>query len=150
MTTPRARSGTQETLRIAADLRASMSRLRRRLRDETPTAALTWPQVTALAQLERLVSATVTTLARVEGVKPQSMGALVASLHEAGYVNGVPDPDDGRQTLWSMTAKGQAWFKAHRALREDWLSGAIHTHLDPAERKTLAQAVRLLERLAQA
>ncbi|OZI31908.1 hypothetical protein CAL29_29060 [Bordetella genomosp. 10] len=150
MTTPRARSGTQETLRIAADLRASMSRLRRRLREEAPAAALTWPQISVVAQLERLARATVSTLARAEGVKPQTMGALVAALHEGGYAEGVADPHDGRQTLWSLTPKGQAWFKTHRAVREDWLSGAIHARLDPAERKTLAQAVQLLERLAQA
>ncbi len=150
MSTPSARSGTQETLRIAADLRASVSRLRRRLREEAPTAALTWTQISAVAQLERLTSATVSTLARAEGVKPQSMGALVAALHEDGYVAGTPDPHDGRQTLWSLTPKCHAWLKAHRAVREDWLSGAIHTQLDPEERKALARAVRLLERLAQA
>ncbi|MFC4275870.1 MarR family winged helix-turn-helix transcriptional regulator [Achromobacter aloeverae] len=150
MNTPPARSGTQETLRIAADLRTSMSRLRRRLRDEAPAAELTWPQISVVSQLERLACATVSTLARAEGVKPQTMGALVAALYEGGYVDGVADPHDGRQTLWSLTPKCQAWFKTHRAVRVDWLSGAIHTQLDATERKTLAQAVQLLERLAQA
>ena len=36
--------------------------------------------------------ATVTSLARAEGVRPQSMGATVAALQEAGLVGGAPDP----------------------------------------------------------
>ncbi|MEI9931347.1 MAG: MarR family transcriptional regulator [Rhizomicrobium sp.] len=47
--------------------------------------------------------ATVTAIARAEGLRPQSMGATIREFEASGYVTGAADPDDGRQTLWSVT-----------------------------------------------
>ena len=90
-----------------------------------------------------------TTLARVEGVRPQSMGATVSALETAGLVRGSPDPADGRQTILSLTDACQEWLKAGRAAKEDWLSRSIQTKLAPAEQEELAHAVKLLKRLVE-
>jgi DNA-binding MarR family transcriptional regulator len=100
-----------------------------------------------LGYLDREGPATVTALARAEGVRPQSMGATVAALQEAGLVGGTPHPADGRQVMLSLTAAARDWIKASRAAREDWLSGAIRSHLGPAEQEELAKAAALLRRI---
>jgi DNA-binding MarR family transcriptional regulator len=89
----------------------------------------------------------VTTLARAEGVRPQSMGATVSALQEAGLVSGTPDPTDGRQVMLSLTERARGWIKASRSAREDWLSQAIRSNLTAAEQEELEKAVGLLQRI---
>ncbi len=87
-------------------------------------------------------------LARGEGVRPQSMGATVATLEAAGLVGGEPDPNDGRQTILSLTKACRTWIGEARAARHDWLTRNIETKLSPEEREALAKGVELLKRLA--
>ena len=131
----------------AHELRLVLGQLKRRLREQAPTGDLSWSQMSVLGHIERDGPATVTTLARAEGVRPQSMGATVAALEAAGLVQGAPDPTDGRQTILSLTDACRTWIAAHRAAREDWLLRAIGEKLAPAEQRELARAVRLLTRL---
>jgi len=136
-----------ETLALAAELRVAIGNLKRRFRDQAGLCDLTWSQLCVISRLDREGPATVTTLARAEGVRPQSMGATVSALESAGRVGGSPDPGDGRQTILSLTDTCQEWLKAGRAAKEDWLSRAIQTKLAPAEQEELAHAVELLKRL---
>src|SRR5277367_5231656 len=89
-------------LALAGDLRAVIGQLKRRLREQAGWGDLTWSQTSVLSRLDREGPATVTTLARVEGMRPQSMGAIVSALQAAGLVTGSPDPTDGRQTVLSL------------------------------------------------
>jgi DNA-binding MarR family transcriptional regulator len=132
---------------VAGELRVLVGRLRRKLREEVAAGDFTEPQISVLSRLEREGPATVTTLARAEGMRPQSMGATVATLVSAGLVSGSPDPTDGRQTVLSLTAAARKAFKAIRAAREDWLFRAIRAKLSLREQKTLAAGVELLKRL---
>jgi DNA-binding MarR family transcriptional regulator len=100
-----------------------------------------------IGYLDREGPSTVTSLARAEGVRPQSMGATVAALEEAGLVSGNPHPADGRQVVLSLTGAARQWLEASRAAREDWLSQAIRSHLSPAEQEELARAAALLKRI---
>lgn len=90
-----------------------------------------------------------TSLARAEGMRPQSMGATVSALEAAGLVNGSPDPEDGRQTILSLSPACREWIKAGRAAKEDWLFRAIQSKLSPEEQGELAKGVELLKRLAE-
>jgi len=134
---------------LAAELRSVVGRIIRRLREEVPPGELTWSQQKVLSRLEREGSATVTALAQAEGVRPQSMGATVAVLKEAGLIAGSPDPTDGRQTVLSLTEACRAQLKASRAAKEDWLHQAITSKLDAREQGELASALRLLSRLLE-
>lgn len=138
-----------QTLALAAELRVAIGNLKRRFRDQAKLGDLTWSQLCVISRLDREGPATVTTLARLEGVRPQSMGATVSALEIAGLVRGSPDPADGRQTILSLTDACQEWLKAGRAAKEDWLSHSIHTKLAPAEQEELAHAVKLLKRLVE-
>ena len=132
---------------LAGELRVVLGALRRRLRQESHPGDFTWSQKSVLLRLEREGPATVTTLARAEGVRPQSMGATVAVLDAAGLVSGAADPSDGRQTILSLTAACKSMLKANRAAREDWLFRAIGNKLNAAQQKDLAASLDLLKRL---
>ncbi len=132
---------------LASDLRILSGKLRRRLREEAQPGTLTSSQTAVLGRLERDGPATVTTLARAEGVRSQSMGAIVAALEEAAMVTGAPDPTDGRQTILSLTPACREMIQATRAAREDWLLKVISTELTAREQAQLATGVELLKRL---
>jgi DNA-binding MarR family transcriptional regulator len=110
---------------------------------------MTLSQVSVLGRLDRDGPATVTNLARAEGVRPQSMGATVSALETTGLVSGAPDPNDGRQTIWSLTPACREWIRAGRAAREDWLFHVIRRRLSAAEQEQLAQGLALLRRLTE-
>ena len=134
---------------VAAELRGVIGRLKRRLQEETRAGQPGWSQVQVLYRLERDGPSTVSTLARAEGVRPQSMGANIAMLEAAGWVQGAPDPQDRRQTVLSVTPAGQAWIAAGRAARQDWLTHALQARLSREELEMLARAAALLHRLTQ-
>ncbi len=133
---------------LAAELRALLGKLKRRLREQADSVDLTPSQVSALLRLEREGPSTVSTLARGEGVRPQSMGATVATLEAAGLVSGEPDPNDGRQTILSLTEACRKWISEGRAARHDWLTRNIEAKLTREEQDVLATGVELLARLA--
>ncbi|MBB5461971.1 DNA-binding MarR family transcriptional regulator [Paraburkholderia sp. Clong3] len=137
----------EELHTLAEDLRVLTGKLRRRLREESHVGDFTPSQVQVLNLLEREGPATVTSLARAHGMRPQSMGETLAVLKAAGLVSGTPDPNDGRQTVLSLTPSFRKKVKASRAAREDWLYRTIQTRFTAAEQQQLATGVDLLKRL---
>lgn len=136
--------------RLAVELHELVIKLRRRLREQADAGDLPPSQVAVLRRLEREGPITVSALARVAGVRSQSMGATVAALQSAGLVTGEPDPADGRQTLLSLTPACRKWLRQNRAAKQDWLLRAIEGELSAREQQELARALDLLQRLADA
>lgn len=101
-----------------------------------------------MARLARDGPATTAELARAEGMKPQSMGATIASLEETGIVERKPHPTDGRQMNIALTAKGVTVRKVTGDAKRLWLAQAI-SQLDKQERETLFAAGEIIKRLAQ-
>lgn len=139
----------EQVLQLASELRILIGKLRRRLREESQLGDVSMSQQSVLSRLEREGPATVSSLARAEGMRPQSMAATVLALTEARLVTGAPDPLDGRQTILTLTDSCRAWIASSRAAREDWLARTMETRLTPAEVTELDKAVTLLKRLAQ-
>lgn len=135
---------------MAGELRVVLGRLSRRLREQAHAGDFTGSQKSVLIRLERDGPATVTSLAKAEGVRSQSMGATVAVLEAAGLVAGAADPADGRQTILSLTDACREMIRASRAAREDWLLRAIRTKFAAHELEQLAASVQLLKLLADA
>jgi DNA-binding MarR family transcriptional regulator len=133
---------------LAGELRVSIGKLLRRLREQAHPGDFTAAQKSVLHRLERDGPATVSTLARAESVRPQSMRVTVASLEKLGLVSGEQDPADGRQTFFSMTAVCRETLRRSRAAHEDWLQRALRAELTPEERKQLAACIELLDRVA--
>jgi DNA-binding MarR family transcriptional regulator len=134
---------------LAAELRTIIGKLKRRLREHGSRGDLTPSQVSVILRLESEGSATVSSLARAEGMRPQSMATVIAPLETAGLVSGVADPSDGRQTLWSLSKTCRKWIQEGRAARQDWLTGTIQSKLSAQEQEKLAASVELLARLVE-
>ncbi|PXA84841.1 MarR family transcriptional regulator [Nostoc sp. 3335mG] len=144
-----AESATRPCEALAHDLRRFAGRLKRRLREQADIGDLPPSQTSVLLRLEQDGPATTSALARLEGMRPQSMGTIVAALESAGLVSGAPDPSDGRQTLLSLTAHCRTWIAEGRAARQDWLARVIEARLSPEEQAQLGAAVALLHRLTE-
>ncbi len=132
---------------LAAALHAVGGKLKRRLREQASAGDLTPSQTAVLGHLDRHGPATVTALARMAGVRPQSMGATVAGLEALGLIKGSPDAKDGRQTILSLTSTCRELIRSGRAARHDWLLKTIQSRLTPQEQAQLAAAMSLLNRL---
>ena len=141
-------SDVPDALALAGELRISVGKLIRRVRELAEPGDFTPTQKSALLRLERDGPVTVSALAREEGVRPQSMRVTVAALEEIGVISGKPDPTDGRQTLIDLTPAFSKTMRANRAAKDDWLVRALQSQLSPPEQKQLAAAVKLLQRLA--
>jgi DNA-binding MarR family transcriptional regulator len=134
---------------LAREVRVVLGRLTRRLRGEgSAVGDLSWTQISVLQRLEAEGGQTVSTLARLEGMRPQSMGAAVAALEAAGLIEGAPDPQDGRQTRLFLTPACTDLMRSGRAAKEDWLMRTLQARFSEEERRELAHAMRLLGRLA--
>lgn len=134
---------------LARDLRAVLGHLKRRLREQADAGDLTPSQVSVLLRLEQDGPATASGLARAEGMRPQSMAAVITALEAAGLVAGAPDPGDRRQTILSLTDAFRKRAREGRAARQDWLTRTLGARFSARERHQLAGAVALLRRLVE-
>ncbi len=88
-----------------------------------------------------------TQLARLEGVRAQTMSAAVMALERRGLIDGLADPNDKRRTVLHATPAGIAALKASLAAKQRWLESALEG-FTPAELETLDRAATLMERIA--
>jgi DNA-binding MarR family transcriptional regulator len=133
--------------RAAHALFVSMGLLRRRLRASGSTDELTFPEVAALARLERGGPATSAELARSEQISPQSMGATLAALEARGLVARSADPADGRRVVMSVTDAGLDLLGKRRDVRVEQLVAALEG-FTKAELQRILATTPLIERLA--
>ncbi len=134
----------------ATELALALGLLMRRIRSAAPLEAheLSWTQKAVMARLDADGPATTAELARAEGVKPQSMGAVVASLEAMGIVQRQPHPSDGRQINVILSARGSAIRKETGLAKRTWLAEAI-SRLDAPEQKEIPAVTALIKRLAE-
>jgi DNA-binding MarR family transcriptional regulator len=132
---------------VASALFVSVGLLRRRLRQARVPGELTFPEIAALARLERGGPASSAELARLEQISPQSMGATLNALEERGLVARSADPQDGRRVVLSVTEAGLRWLRERRNVRVEQLAQAL-SGFSQAELRQLMAAVPLIERLA--
>ncbi|HTV86728.1 MAG TPA: MarR family transcriptional regulator [Dyella sp.] len=131
-----------------AELTASVGQLLRRLRSQANPNDLNLSQLSALARLDQHGAMTTADLARADAMKPQSMGAILASLEQEGLVKRQPHPTDGRQILFALTDEGAHMRRQRGIAKRQWLLAAM-AKLEPAELKTLIDAIPLIKRLGE-
>ena len=149
MNHPAPRRSSELASGLASEIRVIAGRLKRRLREHGGKHDLTPSQVSVVLRLEKDGPAAVSALARAEGMRPQSMSAVMATLLEAGLVRGAADPNDGRQTLMSLTPECLKRLRDGRAAKQDWLTKTISQKLSPREQEKLRGALELLARLVE-
>jgi DNA-binding MarR family transcriptional regulator len=140
---------TEQAVRAASELRVVVGRLRRRLREVADAGDLTPSQLSVLSQLEKGNGASASDLAALERVRPQSMAATLAALDQQGLIRRDPDPEDGRRQLVSLTVAGREVVEGTRQAREEWLARSLQDHYTEPERRTILEALTLLDRLTK-
>lgn len=138
-----------EITEVVGLLRGSMGLLLRRARQtHLMNGELTWAENSALRRLAEDGPATSAELARVEQIRPQSMGQTLAGLADRGLVARDADPHDGRRVLFSLTEAGRQKRLAARDARAEQLGAILAAEFTDAELRQLVAIAPLVERLA--
>jgi DNA-binding MarR family transcriptional regulator len=112
----------------------------------TQTHGLSLTQSSVISRLSKEGPATTAELARLEGVKPQSMGTAIAGLIALDLMERKAHPKDGRQFIVKLTAKGMAAIAISRKAKVAWLSEAL-TKLNTKDQAALFKAGEIVKRL---
>jgi DNA-binding MarR family transcriptional regulator len=140
-------SPSPSAVRASREVRAVIGRLRRRIRAVAGTDDISPTKASVLARLIDNEGLAVSDLATVEGIRHQSMAAVVAVLEERGLVERRRDPADGRRQLIALTAAGRRQAEAARQARGEWLAAQLELRCSEDERQTVIAAMAVLERL---
>jgi len=124
-----------------------VTRLARKLRREADPA-ITPTQLAALYTVETHGPMTAGSLAAHEQIQKPTATRLIAGLSEAGLVDRLPDPTDGRLVWVSITTDGKRFLHRFRRRSNEYLAKRIKG-LDPEELATLGRAAQILERLTE-
>jgi DNA-binding MarR family transcriptional regulator len=77
------------------------------------------------------------------------MAATLAALDQHGLIRRSPDPEDGRRQLVTLTEAGRERIEDNRQVREEWLARAFEDRYTEQERRTILDALALMERLSE-
>jgi DNA-binding MarR family transcriptional regulator len=133
----------------ANEIRTSLFRLVRRLRQERPEGELSYSQLNALGWLEREGPMSNAELAAAERVTPQTMMRATTELVTAGLISRADNPADRRQVLLKITATGTTLVREDRRRRDTFLAKAMDATLTPTEQDLLHLAARLMDKLSE-
>jgi DNA-binding MarR family transcriptional regulator len=128
-------------------LRVAVGRLHRRLAQRT-SGELTFAQISALVTIEKHGPIRQGELAAREKVAAPSMTRTVGGLMEAGLVEKIPDPEDGRSCHIVVTPAAHALLDKVRSERAAMLSERA-ARLTPDQYATLVAALPVIEQLAE-
>lgn len=134
------------TVDLADRLHSAAIHLLRRVRREDVTSGLPAPQLSALSVIVFAGPIALGALADAEQVRPPTMTRVVAELERRGLVRRETGTDDRRVTRVSATAHGTRLLQEGRRRRVASLAKAL-SRLTPAERRLLARALPVLERV---
>jgi DNA-binding MarR family transcriptional regulator len=136
-----------DQLETADRLHSAAIHLLRRLRIDDPQSGLSPSRLSALSVVVFGGPLTISALAEAEQVRPPTISRLVKELEAEGVLRRESDPDDRRVQRVRATAKGRRLLEEGRQRRVARLAAELES-LSGEERRVLAEAARLLERLA--
>ncbi|MGY4650007.1 MarR family winged helix-turn-helix transcriptional regulator [Mycobacterium sp. URHB0021] len=130
-----------------ADLLAVVARLNR-LATQRVRMPLPYGQARLLSTVEDQGSARISDLAALDHCSQPTMTTQVRRLEDAGLVSRTVDPEDARAVLIRITPKGVDTLRQVRIDRAAAIDPYLE-RLDPEDRETLRDAVRVLRRLLE-
>jgi DNA-binding MarR family transcriptional regulator len=126
----------------------AVTQLGRRLRAARAARSLTLSALGMLSSLERHGPMSAAALARREGLAPQSLSRLLASLSAADQIVRRPDDKDHRAWIIDITSEGRLTLARDGEARRAWLDTAMAGALTPLERRALVKAAEIMLRVA--
>jgi DNA-binding MarR family transcriptional regulator len=138
---------TTSHVELAARLRLAVTRLARRLRQQT-AEGLSPSQGSALASIERHGALTPSELAAIERIQRPTATRILAALAEAALVTREPDASDRRSARLTITRSGSTVLARGRQRKNAYLARRLE-QLQPDELETLERAAVLIERLIE-
>ena len=129
-------------------LAMAVGRLNRRLRQER-RSELSVSHLSLLGAL-RLEggAARPSVLATRERVSAPSITRALNCLEERGLLEREADPDDGRQVVVTLSAKGEQVLAEERRRQDQWLAQRLR-ELTASEKSTLREAAGIMRRMAE-
>jgi DNA-binding MarR family transcriptional regulator len=138
-----------DPVQLGSELRLTLARITRRLRQAHAAGDVTLSGVSVLARLAGDGPASPGSLAESERVRPQAMAATLAALEERGLVRRAPDATDGRRAVITITDDGRGILAERRSESVQRLAEVLDGEFAPAELRMLAAVMPLLDRLAE-
>jgi DNA-binding MarR family transcriptional regulator len=129
------------------ELAHAVGLLVRRVRATATAEGLSMTESIVIARLAQEGPTTTAELARLEGMRPQSMRTTVSALEKMGIVERKAHPTDGRQVFIALTRHGAELRKTAKDTKQTWLAQAV-AQLPAADRDTLFAAGDIMLRLA--
>lgn len=131
---------------LAEELRPTLLRVSRRLRQEAQRLGASALDITLLAHIRRNPGIGVSGMAELEHMSKPSMSGHIKRLETAGLIARTGDAEDGRRSGLNLTDAGARQLAAIRQLRNDWLVTRL-SRLSPDDLKSLEAAIEPLRRL---
>ncbi|MDP9093249.1 MAG: MarR family transcriptional regulator [Actinomycetota bacterium] len=132
---------------LAAQLRPSLLRLTRIVRNQRVDMSITLTQLSAMGTLAKHGRMSAGELAACERVQPPSMTKVLANLEERGLVQRESHPTDRRQAIIVISEPGLALLESERRSRDAWLSQRL-AQLTPEERTLIRNVLPVFDKLA--
>ncbi len=138
---------TSELTERAARLRLAITRTARRMRQEA-SPDLGPASLSALATIDRRGPLTPSELAAAERIQRPTATRLLAGLADKGLVSRAADPSDGRCSIVSVTAAGEAMLRRLRGRKNAYLAKRLK-QLSEDDVAALERAAGILERVLE-
>lgn len=134
-----------ETQQLAEELRKMVSHLVRNVRVSTATVRTS--QYETLDLLDSHDALSIADLARLRGVKHQSMRLVINELDAQDLVLRQKSAQDARAQVIVLSDQARAALAAARQQRADWLAARINETLDQQDRDDLQKGLAALRKL---
>jgi len=135
-------------VRLLACAKIVEKRLRRNFEEQFNT---TLPRFDVLAALDRAPEGlNMGALSRALLVSNGNVTSIVRQLQAQRLVTSVPDPQDGRSAIVSLTRKGRAYFKTLAAAHHQWVAEALREFPVDRQETLLALLTELKSSLSRA
>ncbi|MBY4953564.1 MarR family winged helix-turn-helix transcriptional regulator [Pantoea sp. DY-17] len=134
-----------ETQQLAEELRKMVSHLVRNVRVSTATVRTS--QYETLDLLDSHDALSIADLARLRGVKHQSMRLVINELEAQDLVLRQKSAQDARAQVIVLSDQARAALAAARQQRADWLAVRINETLDQQDRDDLQKGLAALRKL---
>lgn len=134
-----------ETQQLAEELRKMVSHLVRNVRVSTATVRTS--QYETLDLLDSHDALSIADLARLRGVKHQSMRLVINELEAQDLVLRQKSAQDARAQVIVLSDQARAALAAARQQRADWLAARINETLDQQDLDDLQKGLAALRKL---